>query len=113
MAGTSHSLSRFKDRMAERFKIKILDQAKFILGIQLKISPSSISISQETYLSELVKGIVEESPVYIKALCDDSLILLSLIVLGLLMLLVQSLSHWKKKIFHSIAMFLVNLCMLW
>jgi hypothetical protein len=71
MAGTSHSLSRFKDRMAERFKIKILDQAKFILGIQLKISLSSISISQETYLSELVKRIVEESPVHIKALCDN------------------------------------------
>ena len=66
MVETPTSISRFRNRMAQHFYIKILGQAKFILGIQLKFSLSFIFICQKTYLFELIKTVIEESPLHIK-----------------------------------------------
>jgi hypothetical protein len=40
--------------MSSVFKIKILGQAKFILGIQIQITETSIALSQETYLIQVI-----------------------------------------------------------
>jgi hypothetical protein len=71
IAGIPSTISRFRRGMASKFKIKELGQAKFILGIQIKITSFSISISQETYLTLVVNEVIENTDPTIKALCTD------------------------------------------
>jgi hypothetical protein len=40
--------------MSSVFKIKILGQAKFILGIQIRVTEAGIALSQETYLTQVI-----------------------------------------------------------
>jgi Reverse transcriptase (RNA-dependent DNA polymerase) len=50
LAGTGASIIHFKESMLQHFSLKLLGQVKFILGIQVKCTATSISLSQETYI---------------------------------------------------------------
>ena len=54
IAGVTRLVKEFIAFMRSRFSIKELGQVEFILGVQVTVLPTSISICQSTYISDLV-----------------------------------------------------------
>jgi hypothetical protein len=50
------TLQNFEQKMSLVFKIKILEQAKFILEIQIRVTKTGIALSQETYLTQVINA---------------------------------------------------------
>jgi hypothetical protein len=51
------ALQNFEQKMSSVFKIKILEQAKFILGIQIRVTEAGIALSQEIYLTQVIDAV--------------------------------------------------------
>jgi hypothetical protein len=70
MAGNPPAIARFKNDMSARFKIKDLGDAKLVVGIQIHQDDSGISLTQSTYIRDVIQvtGMSDAAPANLPAI---------------------------------------------